>query len=146
MKIGYGSNRVAIPPMAVVNIDECKFSADYIKKHYGNYVQFLTEKKQEEKADETVDVPSEAEENLAPAEDKNNVPAVNTDIAEETADGDVVDTGDYFVEDSDTDADNAGSEGEGVVDEAADKAEAEADGASEAEAAPEKKNKKSKKK
>lgn len=48
IRLGYGVDRVTLPPMKVVNVDSCKYSAEYIKKHYGHYIQILIEKVEEQ--------------------------------------------------------------------------------------------------
>lgn len=54
IKLGYGKDRVAIAPLQVINIDECKYPAATIKKYYGPYIQILTEKVEEKAHDAKV--------------------------------------------------------------------------------------------
>lgn len=87
LKIGYGKDRIVLPPMTIVNVNECKYPAEYIKKHYGSYVQILTEK-QEETTDERADIPAKVKEDMAKQEAVGDVSTVNEAGAKEDEKGD----------------------------------------------------------
>lgn len=142
VKIGYGKDKVALPPMKIVNVDECKFPADYIKKHYGYYVQILIEKQEEKKIDEQVlekdnegleqggdgeglsaddktgeeTETSTEDENIADNDNDSNVQNDNTDIGDaDSKDGEVT---------GDADTENETAVGEGAGDEKTEEAAA----------------------
>lgn len=87
LKIGYGKDRIVLPPMTIVNVNECKYPAEYIKKHYGSYVQILTEK-QEETTDERVDIPTKVKEDMAKQEAVGDVSTIDEAGAKEDEKGD----------------------------------------------------------
>lgn len=87
LKIGYGKDKIVLPPMTIVNVNECKYPAEYIKKHYGSYVQILTEK-QEETTDERADIPAKVKEDMAKQEAVGDVSTVNEAGAKEDEKGD----------------------------------------------------------
>lgn len=57
LKLGYGKDRVLLPPMKIVSISEVKYSKESLKKLFGRWVQILSEKEEvnEEVADEVKD-------------------------------------------------------------------------------------------
>lgn len=44
LNVGYGTERIHLEPMKITVVDECKYSAEYLKKLYGPHIQIMTEK------------------------------------------------------------------------------------------------------
>ena len=126
LKIGYGKDRIVLPPMTIVNVNECKYPAEYIKKHYGSYVQILTEK-QEETTDERADIPAKVKEDMAKQEAVGDVSTVNEAGAKEDEKGDDkgadVDAGDSAGEDNNNDAGDTDNKDDAAGEETADEIE-----------------------
>ena len=126
LKIGYGKDRIVLPPMTIVNVNECKYPAEYIKKHYGSYVQILTEK-QEETTDERVDIPAKVKEDMAKQEAVGDVSIIDEAGAKEDEKGDNkgadVDAGDSAGEDNNNDAGDIDNKDDAAGEETADEIE-----------------------
>ena len=126
LKIGYGKDKIVLPPMTIVNVNECKYPAEYIKKHYGSYVQILTEK-QEETTDERADIPAKVKEDMAKQEAVGDVSTVNEAGAKEDEKGDDkgadVDAGDSAGEDNNNDAGDTDNKDDAAGEETADEIE-----------------------
>lgn len=126
LKIGYGKDKIVLPPMTIVNVNECKYPAEYIKKHYGSYVQILTEK-QEETTDEGADIPAKVKEDMAKQEAVGDVSTVNEAGAKEDEKGDDkgadVDAGDSAGEDNNNDAGDTDNKDDAAGEETADEIE-----------------------
>lgn len=126
LKIGYGKDKIVLPPMTIVNVNECKYPAEYIKKHYGSYVQILTEK-QEETTDERADIPAKVKEDMAKQEAVGDVSTVNEADAKEDEKGDDkgadVDAGDSAGEDNNNDAGDIDNKDDAAGEETADEIE-----------------------
>lgn len=126
LKIGYGKDKIVLPPMTIVNVNECKYPAEYIKKHYGSYVQILTEK-QEETTDERADIPAKVKEDMAKQEAVGDVSTVNEAGAKEDEKGDDkgadVDAGDSAGEDNNNDAGDIDNKDDAAGEETADEIE-----------------------
>ena len=126
LKIGYGKDRIVLPPMTIVNVNECKYPAEYIKKHYGSYVQILTEK-QEETTDERADIPAKVKEDMAKQEAVGDVSTVDETGAKEDEKGDDkgadVDAGDSAGEDNNNDAGDIDNKDDAAGEETADEIE-----------------------
>ena len=126
LKIGYGKDKIVLPPMTIVNVNECKYPAEYIKKHYGSYVQILTEK-QEETTDERADIPAKVKEDMAKQEAVGDVSTVDETGAKEDKEGDDkgadVDAGDSAGEDNNNDAGDIDNKDDAAGEETADEIE-----------------------
>lgn len=126
LKIGYGKDKIVLPPMTIVNVNECKYPAEYIKKHYGSYVQILTEK-QEETTDERADIPAKVKEDMAKQEAVGDVSTVNEAGAKEDEKGDDkgadIDAGDSAGEDNNNDAGDIDNKDDTAGEETADEIE-----------------------
>lgn len=126
LKIGYGKDKIVLPPMTIVNVNECKYPAEYIKKHYGSYVQILTEK-QEETTDERANIPAKVKEDMAKQEAVGDVSTVNEAGAKEDEKGDDkgadVDAGDSAGEDNNNDAGDIDNKDDAAGEETADEIE-----------------------
>lgn len=126
LKIGYGKDKIVLPPMTIVNVNECKYPAEYIKKHYGSYVQILTEK-QEETTDERADIPAKVKEDMAKQEAVGDVSTVDEAGAKEDEKGDDkgadVDAGDSAGEDNNNDAGDIDNKDDAAGEETADEIE-----------------------
>lgn len=126
LKIGYGKDKIVLPPMTIVNVNECKYPAEYIKKHYGSYVQILTEK-QEETTDERAYIPAKVKEDMAKQEAVGDVSTVNEAGAKEDEKGDDkgadVDAGDSAGEDNNNDAGDIDNKDDTAGEETADEIE-----------------------
>lgn len=149
LKIGYGKDKIVLPPMTIVNVNECKYPAEYIKKHYGSYVQILTEK-QEETTDERADIPAKVKEDMAKQEAVGDVSTVNEAGAKEDEKGDDkgadVDAGDSAGEDNNNDAGDIDNKDDAAGEETADEIEGKSAETEEDEKADEKPAKKTRKK